>query len=225
MIENLEDPQFKSILLNTAKKLVEDTAQAQGLSCDFVVSVSPLLNSDATISAGFPPTITLRSMFLADFVFGARDQKEFERNKIRLRRNIATIVSRIPRMEKTLSNNPPAELIAFVSKDNKWYKTNVPERFTPVVPDSFIETKEVYTVTMREINTDISVTLSGENPSYLRAKCKEELISLVSSQQVLLSKLKLADSAQEIESISLKFSADENASAQVAFNYKAESNE
>lgn len=217
---DVENPQLKSILLNTAKKVLTDIAEAQGLNCDFVVSVSPLLEADASISAGYPPTITVKSAFLADFVFGAANEKEFERNKKRFRRNMASIISKVPLQERTLARNPKAELL--VLRKSKWYKTNNPSNIIFSIPDEFIEVTELYTVTMREVNSGLSVTLSGANPTHLRQECREKLTGMVAANEALLEKLQKEEDAQIIHSLDIKFSKNEELGDQTKVNYKIE---
>lgn len=222
-LTDLENPEMKSILQHTVEKVLRETAEAQGLNCDFVVSVSPLLNADASISAGYPPTVTLRSVFIADFVFSAASQKEFDKNKKRFRRNMASIVSKIHFQERTLSHNPKAELLVF--KKSKWFKTNNPDAIIFTIPEGFIDVEETYTVTMREINSGISVTLSGKNPTFLRQSCREKLTGMVAANEALLEKLQQEEDAKIISSIDIRFSRNEELGDQVKFNYKLEEEE
>ena len=180
--------ELQLVLYNIIDGLTKDIARAQGLSCDFVISVTPLLEANYAIIAGYPPTLVVNSTYIMNLVM-SNDEKIRRKSKRQLRQVLASALAKIPRMERTLSNSPIAEAIAMLEGMNKWAKTHSPDKLIFSIPDQHIKTEEVYTITLTEINSGISVSMSGDNPTKLRAMCREKLTKMVATNEALLQKM------------------------------------
>lgn len=177
--------QLSSILQSTGETIARDIAEAQGLACDFVVTLSKLEEPyTLAIEAGNPPTLIIDRDYIAKVMF-TDDDKERKKLIKKLRRDIAQLVSKIPRMQRTLAIVPIAQAIALSKEAKRLVKTAFPERVIYKIPDHLLDIQSVYSVTVREITTNQSVTLTGPNESYLRAKAIAQLTQLVAMNQIL----------------------------------------
>lgn len=179
--------QLQQILQSTGEGLVRDIASSLQVPCDFVVSVALIPDFDITISKGYPPTITISSSLILGAIFND-DPKVRKKTKNRIHRIIFLALGKLPRMVHTLSNEPPAEMIAL--KDGKFHKTNYPEDIIFKIPLHHLEISYTHTITVREIITNQSVTMTGESESLIRAKAIAQLTSIVSMNKALQEEMK-----------------------------------
>lgn len=179
------------ILHKTGESLIKETAISLELDCDFVVSVSPVIDSEYAIvvEAGNPPVITLSSPYLFAIIFEDDAKKRKEAISV-LKRKLKGMVKIIPRMQRTLSIVPIAEAVASSVEARRMVKTAFPERVIHKIPIDFLRYEFLLTVTLTEINTGISVTLTGSNESILKAKALAQLTSLVAMSELLREKIK-----------------------------------
>lgn len=215
------ETQLIQVLQNTVDTVVRDIARAQELTCDFVVSVSPFLEADYAIKAGYPPTLVVKSQYVMEFILSASDPQKMQKLKKSFRRDMSNALAKVSLMEHTLAHNPPARMIAILPGSKKWVKTNHPDKLTFDIPDEFLSVTEQYTVTMTEINSGITVTLTGDNPSKLRAQCKERLNILVATNQALLQKMEEEKIiTPPISSIEVKINKN-TGDEQVSYNFES----
>ncbi len=190
----LANKELGQILQKTIEDIAREIAGAQQLSCDFVVSVTPILKDingrkvAYAIQAGYPPVLMVNTLHVLKLITGTKYEADKAKRNIRV--NISSAVSKLPRMQRTLAIQPIAEVIALQENFKKWMKTNYSEKIVHSIPDHHLEVTESYTIVMREITTGQSVTLTGNNPSHLRVLAKEKLTNLVAMSEVLADKLK-----------------------------------
>lgn len=199
--------ELQKILQSTGESIARDIAEAQGLSCDFVVSVTPLTEYAIVIEAGYPPTMTISSDYILSLI-SSDTEKDRKKAKMVLRRKLSRMVSLIPKMERTLALVPIAEAIAMQAEAMKVVRTAFPQKVIYKIPESHLEIKSTYTISVREISTGISVTLTGENESVTRAKAISQLTSLVSMNDILIQKLSDEAFVPEIKPSAVSMSAN-----------------
>jgi len=201
-MSNLVD--LQKILQSTGEGIARDIAEAQGLDCDFVVSVTPLSEYAMVVEAGYPPTLTISSDYILSLVSSDNTKKA----KSVFRRKMSRMVSLIPRMERSLAIVPLAEAIAMQAEAMKIVKTAFPQKVIYKIPDSHLEITSTYSVTVREVTTGISVTLSGSNESLIRARAISELTSLVSMNESLQKELEKEAFVPEIKPSAVSMSSN-----------------
>lgn len=201
--------QLQSILQNTGETIARDIAEAQGLPCDFVVSITKLEDPyTIAVEAGNPPSLIIDRDCISTILF-TDDEKERKKLGRKLRRDIAQMVSKLPRMQRTLAIVPLASAIAMSKEAKRLVKTAFPERILYKIPDSHLEITSVYSVTVREITTNQSVTLTGPNESYLRQKAIAQLTQLVAMNQVLQEQLDKESFIAEDKPAKILFASDD----------------
>lgn len=186
------DETLEKALHNTVDSLTKEIARAQGLTCDFVLSVSQLLDPEYNyaIKAGYPPTLIVNAHFVMSLIL-SEDEKLRKKSKVILRKALAAALTKIPKMERSLSNEPIAELVAKKEDKVKWIKTAYPDKLfydAPVQSEQVefpIRVIETYTITMERADTGLSITVSGDNPGKLKLECRRKLIEAVRAQEKL----------------------------------------
>lgn len=177
------------VLSATVEGIVSDIATAQDADCDFVVSVSPIDEYVLTIIAGYPPTLVVDSSFVMSIILEPDEKKRHTLTTV-LRRKLSLAVSRLPRMQRTLAIQPLAEAIALKQEAQRFVRTAFPNKVLPVhIDESNLEIKTQITVTVREVQTGMSVTLTGLNESILRARAISQLTTLIALDDALREKV------------------------------------
>jgi len=201
--------QLQKVFQSTGEGMVRDIAGAQGLNCDFVVSVTPL-NSEYSIviEAGYPPVITIDSGAIMSALVN-NDDKERGKSQRKLRRDIAFAVSKLPKMQRTLSIVPLAQAIALAKEAKRFVRTAFPEKVIYRIPDSHLDIQSTVTVTVREITTGQSVSLSGKNESVLRAQAVAQLTKLVAMNEYLQTQLEQESFVPEYKPSKIMISTDD----------------
>lgn len=204
-------PEMVKILLPAAESMVKEMATVRDIKFPYVVNLSMMeeikfgkfsVMPDVVIEAGNPPILHLSYLLFLQFL-NEPDAKIRRRLKNRIKQLVSLSVSKLPRMVHTLSNTPPAEVLAIKDGARNVFKSNQKDKFIFYLPDSSIEYTTEVVVTAREIHTNESVTLRGDNESYLRQKARAQLTALVEMNEILAYQLE-QESAPPVESPPVK---------------------